>query len=362
MDNARPARGLDALVAAGVLDSERAAGLGGVAERYAISVTPYLLDRIAAGSAALARQYIPDAAEAETAPEERADPIGDEAHSPVRGIVHRYPDRVLLKLLHACPVYCRFCFRREMVGPGGDALDGPALEAALAYIRERPEVWEVVLTGGDPLALSPRRLDAVLSALDGIAHLGVVRIHSRVPVADPARVTPELVSALRGRDKAVWLAVHANHPDELGPEPRSALARLADAGIPLLSQTVLLRGVNDDAATLEALFRALVRNRVKPYYLHHPDLAPGTGHFRVDLARGRDLVAGLRGRVSGLCQPTYVLDLPGGHGKVPAARPHLVPDGEGRFAAEDWQGRRHAYPPCGEPGNGSCGPVDEVLS
>jgi lysine 2,3-aminomutase len=339
----RPARGLDALVAAGVLDPERAAGLGRVAERYAISVTPYLLDRIGAGSEALARQYLPDEREAEARPEELADPIGDAARSPVKGIVHRYPDRVLLKLLHACPVYCRFCFRREMVGPGGEALDGAELEAALDYVRSRPEIWEVVLTGGDPLALSPRRIGAVVSALDGIDHLGVVRVHSRVPVADPARVTDELVAALRARDKAVWLAVHVNHPDELGEEARAALARLVGAGIPLLSQTVLLRGVNDDPATLEALFRALARNRVKPYYLHHPDLAPGTGHFRLGIEEGRRLVSSLRGRISGLCQPTYVLDLPGGHGKVPASSPGLVPDGDGAWVAEDWRGGRHPH-------------------
>jgi lysine 2,3-aminomutase len=347
MNQPRTARSLDDLVAAGVLTPEAAAGLAGVAERYAIAVTPYLLDRIRDAGEPFARQYLPHPGEIEAAPEERADPIGDGAHMPVKGIVHRYPDRVLLKLHHACPVYCRFCFRREMVGPGGDALSAEDLAAALDYVRAREEIWEVILTGGDPLALSARRLAEVVGALDAIGHVGVIRLHSRVPLADPDRIRPDLVSALRARDTAVWLAVHCNHPAELTAEATAALARFADAGIPLLGQTVLLRGVNDDPAVLEALFRGLVRNRVKPYYLHHPDLAPGTGRFRPGLEEGRALMRAIRGRVSGLCQPTYVLDIPGGHGKAPVDPVwlHRREDPEGRVEVEDWRGRRHAYPP-----------------
>ena len=293
----------------------------------------------------IARQFFPHAAELDNRPEESADPIGDDAHSPVKGIVHRYPDRVLLKLLHACPVYCRFCFRRERVGPGGEALNPAEQDAALAYIAAHPEVWEVILTGGDPMMLSPRRLRATIGRLDATDHVGVVRLHSRVPIADPGRVTDDLVSALATAHTAVWVSVHANHPRELTADADRAIGRLVDAGIPLVSQTVLLRGVNDDPAVLEALFRGLVRRRVKPYYLHHPDAAPGTAHFRLPLARGQAIAGALRGRVSGLCQPAYVLDLPGGHGKVPVAqcRAHLADDGHWRI--EDWQGRRHAYPP-----------------
>ncbi|HYD97829.1 MAG TPA: lysine-2,3-aminomutase-like protein [Alphaproteobacteria bacterium] len=333
-------RRLSDLAAAGVLTPERAAGLEAVAARYAVAVTPYLLGQMdpADPDDPIARQYLPSAAEAETRPEELADPIGDAAHSPVKGIVHRYPDRVLLKPLHACAVYCRFCFRREMVGPGAEALSPEELEAAFAYIRANPAIWEVILTGGDPLVLAPRRLAGIVAALDAVPHLGVIRLHSRVPVAEPSRVTEELVAALRARDSAVWLAVHVNHPRELTPEALAALARLADAGIPLLSQTVLLRGVNDDAAVLEALFRGLVRARVKPYYLHHGDLAPGTAHFRTSLAEGQELMRRLRGRVSGLCQPTYVLDIPGGHGKAPVG-PCYAADG----TVEDYQGARHPY-------------------
>jgi lysine 2,3-aminomutase len=346
MKRTATARSLDGLVAAGALAPERAAALGRVADRYAIAVTPYLLDRLeeAEPDSPLARQYLPSLAELEVTPEERADPIGDGAWSPVKGIVHRYPDRVLLKALHACPVYCRFCFRREMVGPGGDSLDAAELAAALDYIRQRNDVWEVILTGGDPLMLSPRRLEEIVSALDAMPHVGVIRFHTRVPVADPERVTHELLAALKVSDSAVWVAVHCNHPDELTAEATAALAKLADAGIPLVSQSVLLRGVNDDAAVLEALFRGLVRARVKPYYLHHGDLAPGTAHFRTGLDEGRELVKRLRGRVSGLCQPTYVLDIPSGHGKAPIGPDCLSGDAETGYVVEDYRGGRHAYP------------------
>ena len=240
--------------------------------------------------------------------------------------MHRYPDRVLLKPTHACPVYCRFCFRREMVGPGGEALDGDELEAAIAYIRARPEIREAILSGGDPLVLSPRRLSAILGALDAIEHLQVLRIHSRVPLVDPARVTPALVEALSTR-KALFVVLHANHPREFTDAGRAACARLVGAGIPMLSQSVLLRGVNDDAATLEALMRAFLAARIKPYYLHQLDPAPGTSHFRVKLAEGQALMRALRGRVSGLAQPTYVVDIPGGHGKVPVGPSWLEEEG-----------------------------------
>ncbi|WP_448192077.1 lysine-2,3-aminomutase-like protein [Azospirillum sp. sgz301742] len=339
----KAANSVSDLVAAGLMTPEAGQAVATVAGRYAVALTPYVLEQLAGAAPgdALYAQYIPTPEEAYTAPSERADPIGDDTHSPVRGIVHRYPDRVLLKPLHACAVYCRFCFRREMVGPGGDALSPAELDAALAYVREHPEVWEVVVTGGDPFLLSPRRLSGIVQALAEIPHVGVVRFHTRVPVADPARVTPELVAALRAEGVTSWVAVHANHAAELTAEAGAALGRLADAGIPLLGQTVLLKGINDDSATLEALFRALVRHRVKPYYLHHPDLAPGTSHFRPDIAQGQALVKALRGRVSGICQPTYVLDIPGGHGKAPAAPSWIDADG----LVEDFTGARHRYEP-----------------
>jgi lysine 2,3-aminomutase len=331
------------LVAAGLVAPEGAAAVARVAERYAVAVTPAVAALIAPGEAAdpIAAQFLPDLRELDIRAEEHADPIGDDVHSPVEGIVHRYPDRVLLKIVHVCPVYCRFCFRREMVGPKGKGnLSPAALQAALAYIAARPEIFEVILTGGDPFMLSARRARAVTKALAAIAHVKVIRWHTRVPMVDPERVSADFARALRASGKAVYVAVHANHPREFTAGAEAALARLADAGIALVSQSVLLKGVNDDPDTMAALMRAFVANRVKPYYLHQADLAPGTSHFRTTIDEGRALMRRLRGRLSGLAQPTYVLDIPGGEGKVPVG-PDYVGDGD----ITDWRGRVHAYPP-----------------
>jgi lysine 2,3-aminomutase len=338
-----------ALVAAGLVPPARQAEIAAVARRFAVAITPEMAALIDAGDATdpIARQFVPNGAELANAPEESADPIGDRLKSPVKGIVHRYADRVLLTPSHVCPVYCRFCFRREQTGPSGETLTAAELATAFDYIRERPDIWEVIVTGGDPFVLAPRRLGAIVRALDAIPHLGVIRFHTRVPMVDPRRISAALVAALAA-DKAVYVAIHANHPRELTAAARDACTRLARAGIPLLGQTVLLKGVNDDAATLTALFRGLVAMRVKPYYLHHPDLARGTAGFRPSLAAGRSLMRQLRGRVSGLCQPTYVLDLPGGHGKVPVgpcyAETTAVPN---EWSVEDPAGARHPYPPRG---------------
>jgi len=315
----RPLRSVDDLIEAGLTTPTDRTAIAKVAQRYAIAITPTIANLIDPDDPddPIARQFVPNEAELVTTEDERPDPIGDQANSPVRGIVHRYPDRVLLKAVHACPVYCRFCFRREMVGPGGDALDPDALDRAIDYIADHREIWEVILTGGDPLILSPRRLADLLDRLEAVDHLAVIRFHTRVPVVDPERVSTALVERLSLSSKTIWLAVHANHPRELTADALSAIARLADAGLPLVSQTVLLKGVNDDLSTLETLFRALVQARVKPYYLHQGDLAPGTSHFRTTLAEGQNLMRALRGTVSGLCQPTYVVDPPDGTGKIP---------------------------------------------
>jgi lysine 2,3-aminomutase len=321
--------------------------LAAAAETMAIAITPEmaaLIDRSDLAHDPIAKQFVPSARETEIAPEELADPIGDEARSPVKGIVHRYPDRVLLKPLHVCPVYCRFCFRREKVGPGGEALISAELEGALAYIRGHSEIWEVILTGGDPLMLSPRRLGELIAALDAIAHVAVIRVHSRVPIVDPGRISDELVAVLRPKRAGLWFGIHCNHARELTTEARGALARLADAGFPLMGQSVLLAGVNDDVETLDQLMRALVTARVKPYYLHHPDLVRGTGHFRVSIERGQALIKALRRRLSGLAQPAYVLDVPGGHGKVPIGPAYLGDDPQA-FTVEDAFGDHHRYPP-----------------
>lgn len=329
-----------ALADAGLIDPADLAALERVAAQYAVAITPAMAE-LARHEPAVARQFAPTAAELVQAPEESADPIGDDAHSPVEGVVHRYEDRVLLKANHACAVYCRFCFRREMVGPDGNRpLSAAQLDAAFAYIADHPEIWEVIVTGGDPLILSPRRIADLMARLDAVAHVKVVRFHTRVPAVDPERITDALAAALQGASKTVYVALHADHPAELTSAARAACAKLVDAGIPMLGQTVLLKGVNDDPQTLTALMRAFVETRIKPYYLHHADLAPGTGHFRTSIADGQALMRAIRGRVSGLCQPTYVLDIPGGHGKVPAGPDYLM-DGE----VADPNGGRHVYPP-----------------
>jgi lysine 2,3-aminomutase len=332
---------------AGLVGPARFEEIQRVADKFAVALTPDMAALIDPGHAAdpIAAQFVPSGAELEIAREERADPIGDERWSPVPGIVHRYPDRVLLKPTMLCPVYCRFCFRREVVGKRPAMLDRPALERAYDYIRQQPEIWEVIVTGGDPFVLAPRRLADIVRTLDRIPHVAVIRFHTRVPVVDPRRVKAVLIDALAA-EKAVYVVVHANHPRELTPQAKEALTRLSRAGIPLLSQTVLLRGVNDDAAVLEALFRGLVAMRVKPYYLHHADLVRGTAHFRTGIAIGQSLVRGLRGHISGLCQPTYVLDIPGGYGKVPIVPGAVSTAAEaGGWIVVDPAGVQHAYPP-----------------
>ncbi|MCC6780820.1 MAG: lysine-2,3-aminomutase-like protein [Hyphomicrobiales bacterium] len=339
-------RRADDLIAARLASEQSRAAIEAVAARYAVAMTNDLVELVDPRDPrdAVARQFVPDPAESQPQPGERADPIGDDAHSPVAGIVHRYPDRVLLKLLDICAVYCRFCFRRETVGQG-KVLTQAELDAALQYIRVRDEIWEVILTGGDPLMLSARRLAQIVAALAGIAHVKVIRVHTRVPVAEPARVTPALVRALVKPGKATYVVLHANHARELAPPARAACARLIDAGIPMLSQSVLLRGVNDDPQVLAELMRALVECRVKPYYLHHADLAPGTSHWRTSIEEGQALMRALRGRLSGLCQPTYVLDIPGGHGKSPIG-PCYIERGEDKaYRIEDFNGGCHHYPP-----------------
>ncbi|MGR4865831.1 lysine-2,3-aminomutase-like protein [Caulobacter sp. LARHSG274] len=333
-----------ALAEAGLIAPERLPALEQVAARYAVAITPAMAELIDPADPAdpIARQFLPHEAELVESAGEVADPIGDLTHSPVEGIVHRYPDRVLLKPTHTCAVYCRFCFRREMVGPEGLANLAPAqLDAAFAYVAGHPEIWEVIVTGGDPLVLSPRRLRDLGRRLAAIDHVKVVRFHSRAPAVDPEAITDELVAALKVPGKAVYVALHANHVRELTPAARAACARIIDAGLPMLSQTVLLRGVNDDPETLGALMRAFVETRIRPYYLHHGDHAPGTAHLRTTVEEGRALMRAIRGRFSGLCQPTYVLDIPDGHGKVPIGPDYLAVDGE----VEDPNGGTHPYPP-----------------
>ena len=332
------------LADARLIRNDQVAAVDDITARFGMAITPTMADLIDRTDPAdpIARQFVPAPEELHSDPLDVSDPIGDATHSPVTGIVHRYPDRVLLLPLRVCPVYCRFCFRRETVGSNEPEVLGDAdLTAALDYIAENKSIWEVILSGGDPLILSPRRLKQIVATLEGIDHVKVIRVHSRVPVVDPLRITADLLTAL-GSSKPVYVVLHTNHPRELTPVALQACQQLADAGVSLLSQSVLLKGVNDNAVVLEELFRKLVANGIKPYYLHHADRAPGTVHFRTTVAQGQELMRELRGRLSGLCLPEYVLDIPGGHGKTPLDEGWVDRNAAG-LTVTDYRGKVHPY-------------------
>lgn len=304
-------RTAEQVIAAGLALPEARARLDAVAARYATAIPPALAALIARPDDPIGLQFIPDPAELVVADHESADPIGDDALSPVKGIVHRYPDRALLKPTLACPVYCRFCFRREHVGPDGGVLSEAELDAALGWIETHPAIEEVILTGGDPLILSARRIGNLLTRLSRIGHVRRLRIHTRVPVATPERITEALLDVL-DIETPLFIVLHANHAREFTEAANAALTRLRRRGLPLLGQSVLLRGVNDSAAALRALFDSMLAARVKPYYLHQLDAAPGTARFHVPIAEGRALIAALRGTISGTALPSYILDAPTG--------------------------------------------------
>lgn len=287
----------------------------------------------------IARQFVPSAEELDISSVERADPIGDEVYTTVKGVVHRYPDRCLFTPVHICPVYCRFCFRKEKIGDGAETMTPEEMEAAYAYINDHQDIWEVILTGGDPLILKPALLRKIIERLNTINHIEVIRIHTRVPVVESRRVTAEMIDALKCH-QPVYVVLHANHPNEFTPEASKACAALVDAGIPMLSQTVLLKNINDHIEVLSALMRCFIKHRIKPYYLHHGDLVRGTKHFRTTIEQGQQLMKQLRGRFSGICQPTYVLDIPGGYGKVPIGPIYF---NEKDDSVEDYRGNIHQY-------------------
>lgn len=332
------------LAEAALINPADVAALGPVVDRFQLRLTEDIAALVEPASAGgpIARQFVPDRAEATVLPNELADPIGDDVHEKVAGITHRYPDRVLLKPTHLCQVYCRFCFRREKVGDGQETLSEAEIDAAIEYIAQHEDIYEVILTGGDPLILSDRRLAQIFDRLETIPHVEVVRLHTRVATVDPTRITGALVQTLRRRF-ATWIGVHVNHVSEFTPAADAAIARLVDGGIPLVSQTVLLKGVNDSVEALGDLMRGFVKRRIKPYYLHHLDFAEGTNHFRVPLAEGKALHAALRGHVTGLGQPTYILDIPGGFGKVPVSDDWIHPLSGQSYRVRDWQGNMHLY-------------------
>jgi len=344
----RTTRRVADLAREGLVDRTDVEALERVAERFSVAITQDLVELVDRSDPddPIKRQFVPNKRELRVLPEERLDPIGDDPHTPVPGITHRYPDRLLLKPVHVCAAYCRFCFRREKVGPGSEVLSRQDTERALEYIRAHTEVWEVILSGGDPLVLPAWKIAELVASLSSIPHVRVIRVHTRVPVMEPSRIDAEMARALRSESAATYVVLHTNHARELSPAAREACGILVDAGIPMLGQTVLLRGVNDKPEVLKELFRELVALRVKPYYLHHGDLAVGTAHFRTSLAEGQEIARELRRSLSGIAQPTYVLDIPGGFGKVPVGPTYLGPEAEdGSRLVEDPWGRKHVYPP-----------------
>jgi lysine 2,3-aminomutase len=340
----RTLRSAAALAEAGLIMPEEVAAVESVSEVLSIGVSPEMADRIEPGRRddPVARQFVPDARELQILPEECPDPIGDLPYVPIKGITHRYPDRLLLTANHHCAVYCRFCFRREKVGPGEEYLKPHELEAALDYIRDHPDLREVILTGGDPLMLSPRRIAYIVEQLSALENLDVIRFHTRIPVVAPERITSEFLDAIE-TDKIICVVIHANHAAEFGATSKAAIKRLRKAGCMLVAHSVLLKGVNDTPAALTELLRELVRNGVKPYYLHHCDLAEGVSHFRTSFDEGMELMRAIRGHLSGLAQPSYVLHIPGGYGKVPIGPTYLERD-DGGWTVTDYLGGRHRYP------------------
>lgn len=327
-----------------LLDAEQREEIEKVLEKFSMAITPHILETInqSDNDGAVAAQFVPSVLELNEHPAESEDPIGDAVHSPLPGIIHRYKDRLLLNVIQTCAVYCRFCFRRENVGPGNGGLTPGQLDSALEYISEDENIWEVILSGGDPLTLAPRRLADIMRRLAAISHVGIVRFHTRIPTVAPEKITSELIAALK-QHPATYVVIHVNHADELTPGVAEKLAVLVDAGIPLLSQTVLLKGLNDCPKVLTGLFKTLLVNRVKPYYLHHGDLAKGTSHFRTSISRGQEIMKEMRGPVSGLCQPHYVLDVPGGHGKIPIGPQFIEQVSANGYEIMDINGKKQHY-------------------
>jgi lysine 2,3-aminomutase len=325
-------------------------------EGLPISITPYYLslaDR-ADPNCAIRLQCVPTIAETQAVAGDLADPLGEVAHQVAPHLVQRYPDRVLLLATDQCAVYCRFCTRSRMVGDGGGAVPLEQLGPALAYVRAHPEVRDVIISGGDPLAMATERLERLVAAVRAIPTVETIRLATRVPVTLPMRITGELLRALRPHHP-LWVMTHFNHPREVTEEARAACERLADAGFPVMNQTVLLRGINDNAEVLEALFRALVRVRVRPYYLLQADPVSGTGHLRTTLAEGLRIIAALQGRLSGIALPKFICDTPGGFGKVPLLPDYVVHGEPGRTTLRTFRGREVVYvdPPRGGDDNGA---------
>ncbi|MCS7089443.1 MAG: KamA family radical SAM protein [Verrucomicrobiota bacterium] len=327
------------------LTPEERAGTILANRKLALGITPYFFNLIdpADENCPIRRQVVPRIEETVTAPWERTDPCGEEAHSPVPGLVHRYPDRVLFLVTDRCAAYCRYCTRSRMVSNASGYDFHPQFEQQIEYIRKHPEVRDVLLSGGDPLLLSDEKLNELLGALRAIPHVEFLRIGTRIPIFLPQRITSSLCSVLR-RYHPLFISIHTNHPRELTLESRGALERLADAGIPLGNQSVLLRHVNDDPEVMRVLVQKLLMCRVRPYYLYQCDLIAGSAHLRTSVRRGLEIMRQLRGYTTGYAVPTYVIDAPGGGGKVPISPDYVIQHTPERVLLRNYKGECYEYP------------------
>ncbi len=310
-----------------------------------LGITPYYMSLLSKDNPEqpLRRTVVPSMHEFFKMPGEENDPLGEEGHSPVHGLVHRYPDRVLLLLNDFCAAFCRYCTRSRMIGSGNIHAGGSRLEKAIEYIRNTPEIRDVLLSGGDPLTLSDKKLDWILARLRAIPHVEIIRIGSKVPAVLPQRVTPQLVRILK-KYHPLWMSLHFTHPDECTPEAYKACKLLADGGIPLGSQTVLLKGINDNVDTMKTLMQQLMKMRVKPYYLYQCDPVTGTGHFRTSVDKGLEIIRGLRGHTSGYAVPNYVIDAPGGGGKIPLMPDYVLGRSKDEVLLCNYEDKIYTYP------------------
>jgi lysine 2,3-aminomutase len=319
--------------------------IGECLKRFRMAATPYYLSLIHPHDLhdPVRMQAVPSIHETEVWPWEMADPLDEEGESPVPNIVHRYPDRVLFLVTRCCAMYCRHCTRRRLVGEEDYCISKEQIETALDYIRRTTAVRDVLISGGDPLTLSDERLEYILSRLRAIEHVEIIRIGTRVPVTMPMRITPALMAMFK-KYQPIWINTHFNHPNELTPDSIAACGRIADAGIPLGNQSVLLKGVNDDAETMKTLLLGLVKARVRPYYLYQCDLSEGLQHFRTDVRTGIDIIQKLTGSISGFAVPKFVIDAPGGGGKVPMNPEYIVSIDDERVVMRNYLGKRYEYP------------------
>ena len=331
------------------LTPEERAGTILAGKKLALGITPHffnLIDR-EDPDCPIRRQVVPRIEESNTAPDEMQDPCGEDSNMPVPGLVHRYPDRVLLLVTDRCASYCRYCTRSRVVSGAGEQELTMDLEGAFTYLVKHPEVRDVLLSGGDPLLLSDSKLDAILTRLRQIPTIEFIRIGTRIPIFLPQRITTDLLNVLK-KHHPLWMSVHSNHPNELTQEVRMALGRLADAGIPLGNQSVLLKGVNDRADTLKSLFHKLLLCRVRPYYLYQCDLISGSAHLRTTIREGQEIMEQLRGHTTGYAVPTYVVDGPGGGGKIPIGPNYIVGMADNRVILKNYKGDVYEYPEIGQ--------------